>query len=83
MSNKDAAVTPAGKEIIARNIPGTGLLEVVFASGGERPPEFQGSFTDIREADLVIQRYLERRAAKEAEKEAKQQETTKKQSKVA
>lgn len=66
MSNKDKEpkfVTEGGKEIIIKNIPGTGLLEIVFASGGERPKEFEGSFTDFREAERVIGLYLASRAA--------------------
>lgn len=49
-------ITPKGKEIttypIDRNIG------IMFKSGGELPEELSGIFTDKRNAEIAIQKYL-------------------------
>lgn len=63
--------TPNGKEIhIKRNA--IGKLYIEFATGGEKPREFDGFFTKERYAVEVINRYLHRKQEAADKKTAKE-----------
>lgn len=52
--------TPNGKEIkVFKN--DRGYFEIAFASGGEKPKEFSGIFTDIRATANAIRMYFQRK----------------------
>ena len=57
-------VTHGGKSIILKPVEGSSLIRIVFESGGELPPEFEGAFTDATSAKKAIEKYLLRTAPK-------------------
>jgi hypothetical protein len=63
-------VTPGGKKIVFKPIAGTVMMEIVFESGGERPPEFDGAFTDAVSASKAVEKYLNRASQKRDKKVA-------------
>lgn len=60
--------TPGGKKLNVYHVPNTSLYRVAFNSGGERPNELDGMFTDTNRALEATHKYL-RRAWEEARKE--------------
>lgn len=61
MAEKQTASTPKGKDIQIRPAGQSALFEVCFTSGGQKPKEFDGVFTDEGSAKQAIARYLARK----------------------
>ena len=51
--------TKAGKEIGYRVPEGKNLYEIAFKAGGEVPKILQGAWNDIRQMEIVINRYID------------------------